>query len=88
MLAALAAARRARELAELIGAAALSDTDRSYRALELAYESVLVDQGRGEDRSLADTLDRAWQVLATLPRQQLTMLPTRILDARYPAGRP
>jgi V/A-type H+/Na+-transporting ATPase subunit B len=86
MLAALAAARRARELAELIGAAALSDTDRGYQALEQAYESVLVNQGRDEDRSLGDTLDRAWQVLATLPRQQLTMLPTRTLDARYPAG--
>jgi hypothetical protein len=35
---------------------------------------------------MGDTLDRAWQVLATLPRQQLTMLPTRTLDARYPAG--
>jgi V/A-type H+/Na+-transporting ATPase subunit B len=87
-LAALAAARRARELAELIGTAALSDTDRSYQALELAYESVLVDQGRSEDRSLADTLDRAWRVLATLARQQLTMVPTRILDARYPAATP
>jgi V/A-type H+/Na+-transporting ATPase subunit B len=86
MLVALAAARRARELAELIGAAALSDIDRSYQALELAYESVLVDQGRSEDRGLADTLDRAWRVLATLPRQQLTMLPTRMLDAWYPAG--
>ena len=45
-----------------------------------------MDQGRGEDRSLADTLDRACQVLATLPRRELTMLPARILDARYPAG--
>jgi V/A-type H+-transporting ATPase subunit B len=87
MLAALAAARRARELAELIGTAALSGTDRRYQALEQAYESVLVDQGRGEDRGLADTLDRAWRVLATLPRRQLTMLPTHTLDARYPAGR-
>jgi V/A-type H+/Na+-transporting ATPase subunit B len=86
MLAALAAARRARELAELIGAAALSDTDRRYQALERAYESVLVNQGHDEGRSMGDTLDRAWQVLATLPRQQLTMLPTRTLDARYPAG--
>jgi len=85
MLAALAAARRARELAELIGAAALSGTDRRYRALEQAYETVLVDQGRSENRGLDDTLRRAWQVLATLPRQQLTMLPTRTLDARYPA---
>ena len=86
MLAALAAARRARELAELIGAAALSDTDRRYQELERVYESVLVDQGRGEDRGLADTLDRAWQVLATLPRRELTMLSAHVLDARYPAG--
>ncbi len=86
MLAALAAARRARELAELIGSAALSDTDRRYQELEFAYESVLVDQGRGEDRSLADTLDRAWRVLATLPRRELTMVPAHTLDTWYPAG--
>jgi V/A-type H+/Na+-transporting ATPase subunit B len=86
MLAALAAARRARELAELIGTAALSDTDRRYQELELAYETVLVHQGRAEDRGLADTLDRAWRVLATLPRRELTMVPALFLDARYPAG--
>ncbi|HXZ70249.1 MAG TPA: hypothetical protein VEH31_05165, partial [Streptosporangiaceae bacterium] len=88
LLAALAAARRARELAELIGTAALSSTDRRYQALEQAYETVLMDQGRGENRTLGDTLGRAWRVLATLPRQQLTMLPTHTLDARYPAGPP
>ena len=88
LLAALAAARRARELAERIGTAALSGTDRRYQALEQAYETVLVDQGRSENRSLGGTLERAWRVLATLPRQQLTMVPTRTLDARYPAGPP
>lgn len=86
MLAALAAARRARELAELIGTAALSGTDRRYQALEQAFETVLVDQGRDENRSLDDTLDRAWRVLAMLPRRELTMVPARTLDARYPAG--
>jgi V/A-type H+-transporting ATPase subunit B len=86
MLAALAAARRARELAELIGAAALSDTDRRHQELERAYERDLVDQPRDCHRSLAGTLDRAWQVLATLPRRELTMMPAAALDAHYPHG--
>ena len=39
-----------------------------------------------ENRSLEESLSRAWKVLATLPRDQLTMLPARFLDAYYPAG--
>lgn len=86
LLAALATARRARELAELIGTAALSDTDRSYQELARAFETVLVDQGRDENRSLADTLRRAWQALAVLPRRELTMLPGSLIDAYHPDG--
>lgn len=86
MLAALAAARRARELAELIGAAALTGADRRYQELERAFERHLMDQGRDENRSLGDTLDRAWRVLAVLPRRDLTMIAPDVLAARYPAG--
>ena len=84
-LAALAAARRAGELAELIGAAALSDTDRSYQEMAQAYETVLMDQGRSENRSLAQTLERAWRALAVLPRRELTMLPGEMIDRYLPA---
>ena len=85
-LAALAAARRARELAELIGTAALSASDRRYQDFEPAFECRLVHQGRGETRSLDETLSRAWQVLAVLPRRELTMLPAAALDAYYPTA--
>jgi V/A-type H+-transporting ATPase subunit B len=84
MLAALAAARRARELAELIGSAALSDADRRYQQLERAFQDNLVNQGRQEARSLAETLRLAWQVLAVLPRKELAMLPAEALDTYYP----
>ncbi len=86
LLAALATARRAAELAELIGAAALGDTDRRYLDLAAVYERDLVNQGRTENRSLPATLDRVWRVLATLPRRELTMLPAAALDAHYPAA--
>jgi len=84
-LAALATARRARELAELIGGTALSDSDRRYLELERAFEQRLVNQGRQETRSLAETLSLAWQVLAILPRRELTMLPAEALNAYYPS---
>ena len=83
-LAALAAARQARELAELIGSAALSDMDRRYQALERAFREELVNQGRQEARSLAETLRLAWRVLAVLPRKELAMLPAEALDTYYP----
>jgi V/A-type H+-transporting ATPase subunit B len=83
-LAALAAARRARELSELIGAAALSESDRRYQDLERMFETELISQGQNESRSLDQTLDLAWKVLGTLPRRDLTMLPTTALDKYYP----
>ena len=85
-LAALAAARRTAELAELIGTTALGELDRRYMRLQVAFERELMNQGRTECRGLGETLDRAWQVLAALPRRELTMLPARFLDAHYPAG--
>jgi V/A-type H+-transporting ATPase subunit B len=83
-LAALASARRARELAELIGSGALSQSDLRYQDLERAFENDLVNQGRDESRSLEETLRRAWRVLGTLPRRDLPMLPAEALDAYYP----
>jgi V/A-type H+/Na+-transporting ATPase subunit B len=83
-LAALAAARHARELAELIGTSALGTLDRQYLALETAFERQLESQGQTENRSLQETLGRAWAVLAELPRSALTMLPAGLLDAYYP----
>jgi V/A-type H+/Na+-transporting ATPase subunit B len=87
LLAALARARQAHELADLIGPDALSATDRQYLAYEEAFERDLLDQGREENRALEDTLDRAWQVLGTLPRRELTMLPTTLLEQRLPRVR-
>ncbi len=85
-LAALAAARRARELAELIGSGALSESDRRYQELERVFETGLVNQGRTENRTLEETLRRAWQVLGVLPRRELSMLSAEALDAYYPDG--
>ncbi|MEU6379862.1 V-type ATP synthase subunit B [Streptomyces sp. NPDC046909] len=81
LLAALARARQIKELADLVGQAALSPTDRRYLDFDEAFAHTFVDQRRDELRTLEQTLERAWQVLLTLPRSQLAMLPAEFLDA-------
>lgn len=84
VLAALARARQAAELAELIGREALGDTDRSFIDYRATLERTLLSQGRDESRTLEDTLARAWRALAALPRQELTMLPLDLLERYLP----
>ncbi|WP_127783688.1 V-type ATP synthase subunit B [Rhodococcus sp. X156] len=87
VMSALARARQVRELAELVGEDALSDTDHAYLRYQTRVEQHLLNQRRDEARSLDDTLDRAWDALGVLPRRELTMLPVALLDEHYrPAG--
>jgi V/A-type H+-transporting ATPase subunit B len=79
VLAALARARQARELAELLGASALSDTDQRYLAFETTAEQRLFHQQRSQTRPLEDSLDRAWEAVAELPRRELSALDPRLV---------
>ncbi|MGW4595392.1 V-type ATP synthase subunit B [Streptomyces sp. NPDC004457] len=81
LIAALARSRQVRELADLIGRSALSPTDLRHLDLEDAFRHRFLAQRADEDRSLDDSLGRAWEVLLTLPRSQLGMLPADLLDA-------
>ena len=80
VLAALARARQSRELADLVGEDALGHADRAYLRFAAEIEHRLLDQRVDESRPLEDTLDRAWDALAVLPRRELTMLPAGLLD--------
>ncbi|MCK2218316.1 V-type ATP synthase subunit B [Actinomadura sp. ATCC 31491] len=82
-LAALARARQAGELAELVGAGALSATDRCYLDLARAFTEDLLRQPGDEARTLEQTFERAWRVLSVLPRRELSMLDPGVLEARY-----
>jgi V/A-type H+-transporting ATPase subunit B len=85
LYAALARAQRTRELAELLGVAALSATDRAYLDFADAFERRFTTQGMRESRPMSTTLDRAWEVVSVLPRRELAMLSRALLDAHYHA---
>ncbi len=84
LLASLARARQISALAELIGPDALTATDRSYLLFEDDFAAELVNQRPDAARPLDETLDRAWEVLARLPRSELAMLPSGLLGAHRP----
>ncbi|WP_406376687.1 hypothetical protein [Streptomyces sp. NBC_00647] len=65
----------------MVGLAALSPTDRRYLDFDEAFLRDFADQRSDESRSLDASLERGWQALLTLPRGQLSMLPTGLLDA-------
>jgi V/A-type H+-transporting ATPase subunit B len=80
-MAALARARQAGELADLVGPGGLTDTDRGYLDFEREYRDTLVNQAAGERRALDESLRRAWQALLVLPKRELVLLPAALLDA-------
>ena len=84
--AALSRARQARELSELVGAAALNTTDQLYIEFAGRFESDVVSQGQTVSRSFGATLELAWESLKVLPRRELTMLPADVQAAHAVDG--
>ena len=83
-LAALARAQQARELADLVGEEALSETDRRYVAFATALHHEVVDQSPSENRPMDETLDRLWTALALLPTRELSMVSAEQRTAHLP----
>ena len=81
-----AQARRARELAEVLGEDALSDAEHRRLDFAEAMNAEFIGQERGQGRSLEDTLERGWRVVSRLSRAELTMLSDASLDAHYVGG--
>ena len=71
LFAAYSRGKDAKELAVILGEAALSDADKSFYKFADEFESRFVRQGDHESRSIIETLDLAWQLLALLPVEEL-----------------
>jgi V/A-type H+-transporting ATPase subunit B len=83
LVAAMARVREIRELEELIGESALTSADRRYLEFGAAFTTSFLKQGPQENRSLEDTLLRAWQVASVLTAADLTMVSTEDLGRYY-----
>ena len=68
LFAAYARGVEAKELATILGDAALSDVDKKYSEFAVEFENRYVTQGYHTRRTIEETLDIGWQLLTILPR--------------------
>lgn len=84
LFAAYAKVQDARALSSVIGEDELSDTDRLYMQFGRAFEERFINQGWQENRTMEDTLTLGWQLLAMLPREELTRIDRELIEKYLP----
>ena len=70
-------------LASVIGEDELSPIDKQYLVFGNEFEHEFIGQGMDENRSMEDTLNKAWELLGLLPREELDRVNTKVLDQYY-----
>ncbi len=84
LFSAYARGKDAKELAVILGEAALSDVDKLYAKFADEFENHYVSQGYETNRSIEETLDIGWKLLKILPRAELKRIRDEYLDKYYP----
>jgi V/A-type H+/Na+-transporting ATPase subunit B len=73
-----------RGLVAIVGKDALSERDRMFLEFADLFEQRFVKQGYDEDRTIVDTLDLGWDLLSTLPVEQLTRIDRDLINKYHP----
>jgi V/A-type H+/Na+-transporting ATPase subunit B len=84
LYASYAKGKQVKELAVILGEAALSETDRQYVKFADRFEDEFVSQDKNDDRSIIQTLDIGWELLSILPRTELKRLKEELLNKYLP----
>ena len=71
-----------RNLAAIIGEEELSELDKQYLKFGKRLEEEFFSQGEYEDRTIEQTLDIGWKILAELPSSELTRIKPEFI-AKY-----
>ena len=72
--------REIKELALILGESALSETDRAYIHFADEFEKRYIAQAKGENRSILDSLDIAWELLGLLPVKELKKVSSAFIE--------
>ncbi len=75
--------RDLRGLVAIVGEEALSERDKRLLKFAAAFEDKFVRQGKKEDRSIEKTLDISWDLLSSIPEDELTRVSPGIKEKYY-----
>jgi V/A-type H+-transporting ATPase subunit B len=87
LFAAYARGKEAKDLAVILGEAALSDLDKKFAKFADEFEKRYVSQGENDDRSILDTLSIGWELLSIIPRAELKRIRDEYIDKYLPEAK-
>lgn len=73
-----------RDLVAVVGEEALTERDVSYLRFSERFEKEFIAQGVDEDRSIRETLKKAWDLLTTIPKEELKRIDDELIEKYYP----
>jgi V/A-type H+/Na+-transporting ATPase subunit B len=76
-------AQEVRALSEIVGRAGLTGVDLKYLDAGDMFEEYFLKQNQDENRTLEETLGRAWEVLSSLPEGELTKIKDKHVGQYY-----
>ena len=84
LFAAYAAGKDAKELMQILGESALSETDKFYAKFAEAFEEKYVGQTNEANRSIEETMDIGWELLSILPEAELKRIKPEFIEKYHP----
>lgn len=84
LFAAYARGKDSKELAAILGEAALTDIDKLYAKFSEEFEKRYVSQGYETNRSIEETLALGWELLSILPVSELKRIKPEYIEKYYP----
>ncbi|MFI3128978.1 MAG: V-type ATP synthase subunit B, partial [Bacillota bacterium] len=76
--------KEAKELAAILGETAISEVDRLYSKFATEFENLYVSQGFESNRSIEETLNLGWDLLAILPKNELKRIKDKYIETYHP----
>lgn len=84
LFASYARGKESKELAVILGEAALTEVDKKYVKFADKFEEIFVKQGEDENRSIEESLNTGWQLLTILPTEELKRIKDEFIEKYLP----
>jgi len=84
LFASYAKGKESKELAVILGEAALTEVDKKYVKFADRFEEIFVKQGEDENRSIEESLNTGWQLLTILPTEELKRIKDEFIEKYLP----
>jgi len=84
LFASYARGKEAKELAVILGEAALTEIDKKYVKLSDNFEEVFVKQDEDENRTIEESLNIGWKLLTIIPKEELKRIKDELIEKYLP----